>query len=232
MPSARPLVVVSQAAHRPFPEVLAEVRRQHPQAVLRVDDMASPFGYMTWWRLTWRGPGDLVGVEGDVYPPPGAIAQLLECPRDWCSFPLWLGSRFVEDSNGLTKYSLALRRRHPELLEQVATRARPGPVHFKARTPPAHPSRYVQAVPIPPAALELWPELGEAARWLLGRRGTTSNDRQSDVLMSVALQRRGERVHVHQPPPWHLRYRSWRPDWARQLSVAGGGDQIHAELEG
>lgn len=221
-------MVVSQASHRPFPQVVEEVCKQWPAAVLRTDDMSEPFGYLDWLRLAWGGMGDLVNVEGDVLPPPGAIHSLLECEREWCSYPLWLGTRFVFDSLGLTKFSRALQLRLPQVMEVAALRAKPGPVHFKARTPPALPRRLVGVVPVPAAAVVIWPELKLRQEWLAPRRGTTTASRQSDAVLSLLLQRAGAEPHVHRPEPYHLRYASHIPAWATAVCRP---DQEHGEFE-
>jgi hypothetical protein len=63
-----------------------------------------------WWR---DGEG-FVLVEHDVAPWPGAIGQLIGCPRDWCAYRFPKYQHLIR-SLGCVKFSTRLVRIYPDL---------------------------------------------------------------------------------------------------------------------
>lgn len=112
---AVPLVVICELSGRHFPEVEAEVWRQHPGYHLHVDQPWPQDTYARYLTEEWTIPGDLVVIEGDVLPAPRSIQALLDCPRDWCLHRLWLADHYADITLGLCKFSAHLKRAMPWL---------------------------------------------------------------------------------------------------------------------
>lgn len=111
----RPLVAICELRGRHFPEVEAAVSAQAPDYLLHVDDPWPQDSYARFIEADWRLDRDLVIVEGDVLPPPGAIAALLNCPQPWCMHRLWLADHYADITLGLCKFSAGLKARFPWL---------------------------------------------------------------------------------------------------------------------
>lgn len=79
-------------------------------------------GYAELLMELWRAPHEWVLCEQDTAPPEGALTQMVECEREWCTLPHWVGTHWETRSLGVARFSLALRRRFPNLMEQAVGR--------------------------------------------------------------------------------------------------------------
>src|SRR5262245_35332543 len=75
------------------------------------------FGYGEWLSILWRSGDGFILIEHDIAPWVGAIAQLMDCPRDWCAFRYPKGGRPIR-ALGCVKFSTSLVRALPDLPEQ------------------------------------------------------------------------------------------------------------------
>lgn len=64
-----------------------------------------PYGYAKAFEQWWGYPGDLVIVEHDIVPADGQIAEMLQCPEEWCSAAYSVGEGRTTTGLGLTKIS-------------------------------------------------------------------------------------------------------------------------------
>ena len=74
-----------------------------------------------YWRLLydlWKRAEDVVLVEHDVIPQPGAVRALLGCPRDWCAVPYQQG-KHVGTGFGCTKLTGAMMARNPDAVSRI-----------------------------------------------------------------------------------------------------------------
>jgi hypothetical protein len=102
----------------PYTELdLETVAAVGPEAVL--SRMGGPTSY---WRLVyalWRGADDFTIVEHDVVPSAAGLAELGACPEDWCAYPYECGGKMMT-ALGCTKFRVAIRTRHPDLISRIA----------------------------------------------------------------------------------------------------------------
>lgn len=87
-----------------------------------VDVSGDEFAYWRLLRGCWRLGRPLLIVEQDNVPHPGALRELLACPRPWCaySYPVaWGGIAETYGAPiglGCVRYSVELQDAHPALL--------------------------------------------------------------------------------------------------------------------
>jgi hypothetical protein len=107
-------------ASEPHPDLLPLLTSQglHPEVVVT----EGLNGYYDFFRERWREGKGFVLVEGDVLPWPGAIQQLLACPRDWCAHAYRLDSGYVP-AFGLVKFTSMLVKRTQGFLERIEDRS-------------------------------------------------------------------------------------------------------------
>lgn len=177
---------------------------QWPATEFRLTSRRDPFAYASLLRDLWREAGDLVICEGDVVPPPGAIAQLLSCSDDWCTHPHWVGERYALDTFGLVKFSADLRRQLPNLADIIA--ARPDPRYWVRRGWTRIPRDCATAVLNGPGRkATLRPDAPAEAHIADYRYRPTTHDWIGlDTSMSKVLQGCGASPHVHLQPTRHL----------------------------
>lgn len=211
--AAPPLVVICHLAGRLFPEVEAAVAEQHPSYARHVDQPHPLRTYADFVRLAWAGLGDLVIVEGDSIPPPGAIPGLLTCRELWCTHPSWVGDRYLDNTLGLVRFSLRLQRLIPDLAEQALTRPWARGNHWDRGLGMSPPERYLGAVPVEPSVAAVWPQLRQRSQELALAWGTTIHPKAIDMALNRVLEVNRISPHVHQPPAPHLRYLN-DPAWA------------------
>lgn len=106
---------------------LQAVLAQVPAARLEPIDHADRYAYGRLLTRVGAESLDLVVVEQDVVPPPGAIAKLLACPRDWCGHRIDCGNGPADATLGLVKFGRRLIRSHPDLFVRAAGRGKIGP---------------------------------------------------------------------------------------------------------
>lgn len=204
--ASRPLVVICARQDRLFPEVESAVREQYADYAVHFDDPFPSRSYPDFIRAAWAGLGDLVIIEGDVLPPPGAIATLLACPGEWCQHELWLGDHFVDINLGLVKFSQRLQQHYPRLPDDALTRQSPRPYGWRKDPAWLEPNKHLGVVPIDKSVLRVWPEMGPQAAERASLPGSTCDPRGIDIRLYYGLTVRGARRHMHNPPPDHLRY--------------------------
>lgn len=185
-------------------ECWAEVERQWPAARMTPLRPGFDYDYADEIRRLWRVPGDLVIVEQDVTPPPGAIQGLLDCPNWWCTHPHRVGSRHLTDTLGLAKFSAYLKRSSPDLADdalapfdpRVATRegwTNVGRASSKATIERRGRRACVrQDAEVPP----VW--------WDARTRPSNVHWSQCDNRLARLLRGLALEPHVHQPPTRHL----------------------------
>lgn len=191
---------------RLFPEVEAATAEQHPDYALHLDEPYPLCTYADFMRVAWKGPGDLVIVEGDSIPPEGAIPALLGCPRPWCSHPSWVGDRYLDNTLGLVKFSAGLRETLPQLAEWALTgqRWRWGPRNRGLED--FNPAQHLGQVKIDESVLRVWPSLAEIVYEMALNPGTDAHPKAIDMRLAYELTKARIGLHVHQPPALHLRY--------------------------
>lgn len=182
------------------------VAEQWPDYATHMDEPYPLCTYADFVRVAWRGPGDLVIVEGDVVPPPGAIEALLDCERPWCSHPSWVGDRYLDDTLGLVKFSAGLREVLPRLAESALTGQgwRWGPRNRGLED--FRPRKHLGVVPLDDSVLGVWPELAGTASEMAYEPGTDAHPKAIDMRLAYELSKARVALHVHQPPARHLRY--------------------------
>lgn len=175
----------------------------------------SPFSYADVMRDLWRRPGDLIIVEQDVIPPSGAFDRFIHCPAPWCTHPHWTGEHYQHDSLGLAKFSADLRRRLPQLADQVCAApdsrywVRRGWTHIPRDCSPATLNRDgVRACLRPDVPVYMWPPD-------IAMRPTTHDWMAIDTDLSYALRSYGIVPHVHMGPTVHLHDYDLYPTSAR-----------------
>lgn len=215
-----PLVVVCALRGRLFGEVIEALEAQWPAYAVHLDEPHPLASYADFVRVAWKGPDDLVIVEGDSIPPEGSIARLLECPEPWCSHPSWVGDRYLDNTLGLVKFSYGLRSTLPYLAEIALT---VGSYRIGGRNRGLgdfEPARHLGLVEIEPSVAKVWPELREAAYEMRLNPGTSAHPKAIDMRLVYELLKAKIRVHVHQPPAPHLRYANDPNLTARQRESA------------
>ena len=103
------------------------VLAQAPAARLVPIDPDDPYAYGRTLTRVAAESLDLIVVEQDVIPPPGAIAGLLACPDGWCGHRVDCGNGPADATLGLAKFGRQLLRRHPDLFVRAAGRGKVGP---------------------------------------------------------------------------------------------------------
>ena len=103
------------------------VLAQAPAARFVPIDPADPYAYGRTLTRVAAESLDLIVVEQDVIPPPGAIAGLLACPDGWCGHRIDCGNGPADATLGLAKFGRQLLRRHPDLFVRAAGRGKVGP---------------------------------------------------------------------------------------------------------
>ena len=223
---APPLVVICALRGRLFPEVEAAVAEQWPDYAIHLDDPHPLASYADFVRTVWAGLGDLVIVEGDSIPPPGAIAGLLECEHVWCSHPSWVGYGYLDNTLGLVKFSLGLQQTLPRLAETALAKEPFRGQRWNRGLADFEPKRYLGRVEVEPSVLRVWPELAGIAAERALERGTTSHPKAIDMRLDYELRKARVGIHVHQPPAPHLRYANdpaWLEGWPTSLPSALAG---------
>lgn len=205
------MVVVPYVAGKVHQAVLDEVLSQAPAARLvelpranpeRIDERSFAFAQLL--RELWREPGDLVVVEHDYLPSPGAIQRLLDCPHDWCTHPAWIHDRYLLASLNLARFSGRLKAAQPHLMDYVAA---PNPWWSGARAGVGEASG--QALPVRfgysrqlrclrPDEVDPWPE-SDPRSW-----PTSRHWRIVDTGIVTQMRQRGIKHHTHFPPGRHL----------------------------
>lgn len=74
-----------------------------------------------YWRLMvhlWEAGETFIIVEHDIVVPPGALAAMWECPRDWCAHPYRMGS-IVATALGCVKFGAGLLQRQPKAVSRI-----------------------------------------------------------------------------------------------------------------
>jgi hypothetical protein len=211
-----PLVVICALRGRLFPEVVEAVAEQWPDYAIHLDNRHPLASYADFMRTVWAGLGDLVIVEGDCVPPPGSIRALIDCPRQWCSHPSWVGDHYLDNTLGLARFSQSLQEVLPRLAD-VALAQEPfkgnrhnrGLEEFMAE-------RYLGPVVVEASVAKVWPELQGRAWERALERGTTAHPKAIDMRLSYELTKARVLLHVHEPPSKHLRYPNDPTDWSRR----------------
>ena len=210
---AGPLVVICALKGRLFPGVVDAVARQWPNYAVHLDEPHPLATYADFMRTIWTGWGDVVVIEGDCIPPPGAIPALLACAEPWCSHPSWVGDHYLDDTLGLVKFSAALQEARPRLADQALAkpefrrqRHNRGLEHFE-------PAQFLGVVRIEPSISRVWPELPCWAAQRAEQPGTTAHPKAIDMRLAYELTKARVPLHVHRPPGKHLRYPNDPTDW-------------------
>jgi hypothetical protein len=206
--------------------VEAAVREQWPAYAVHLDQPHPLRTYADFVRTIWQGLGDIVIVEGDSIPPPGAIRGLLDCEHVWCSHPSWVGDRYLHNTLGLVKFSLGLQSVLPGLADEALSRPHDFGRHHDRGLGWEKPNRHLGVVPVEPSVLAIWPELAGLANERALLPGTTIHPKAIDMALNRVLEIRKVPVHVHQPPAPHLRYGNdpaWNARWPASLSPRAAG---------
>ena len=97
------------------------------------DTSGSDVAYYELLTRIWAEGEGFVLLEQDKVPDQGALRELYDCPRAWCSYPhLTAGGGMAEfPTLGCTKFATELMEKYPQLMEIVGTRdAGYGPKHW------------------------------------------------------------------------------------------------------
>jgi len=94
------------------PQTLAALEAQWPDFEPWEHDPGDDYSQSDTWRKLWRTDGDLVVVEQDVIPQPGAIQAMFDCPNPWCWAPQWNGTTYVAETVSLVKFGHDFRQAH------------------------------------------------------------------------------------------------------------------------
>jgi hypothetical protein len=93
-------------------------------------------GYWRALRALWGEGEGFIVVEHDIVVWPGAMAELVACPRDWCQCPYSYGrAGGTIVGLGCTKFSTFLLDRYPDVMEEAWD---PVPEMTDHRHPPGH----------------------------------------------------------------------------------------------
>ena len=82
------------------------------------DVSASDTSYTRLLEALWGAGEPFALVEHDIVPHPGALAELLGCPRPWCAFSYQLGS-ITHAGLGCTRFSAGLLAAVPDAVERT-----------------------------------------------------------------------------------------------------------------
>lgn len=161
------------------------------------------FSYAQGLRERWTGVRDLVVCEADVEPAAGSLAELRECPHDWCVFRIWTGQRFDTDTLGLVRFSRRLQRGAPNLMHYIAAPIDPrywvrmGWTNIPRDCSPAVlngvGSRTCLGPHAPPNAAAIFSEM----------RPTTADSMALDTRIAERIRMLDVEPHLHEPPPNH-----------------------------
>lgn len=191
--------------------VLERVLGEHPEA-RAIELPRAPaeelgeasFAFAGLLRELWPEPGDLVVVEHDYLPPPGAIQALLDCGHNWCTHPAWIHDTYLVGSLNLARFSAALKAREPDLMDYVAapnpwwSGARTGVGEVSGRGLPARFGYRRELRCLRPGETDPWPD-GDPSSW-----PTSRHWRIVDTGIVTQMRRRGVKHHTHYPPGRHL----------------------------
>jgi hypothetical protein len=79
----------------------------------------------SYWRLLcdiWAGQDDVVMIEHDIIPWPGAIDELWRCPSAWCTYTYEMREGFgIHHAFGCVKLGTKLFEELPDVWKNVAT---------------------------------------------------------------------------------------------------------------
>ncbi len=101
-------VLVPHVAGQLRPQTKAAVLRQCRAARIVEHDAADRESYSRLLIEMCRLPGDLIVVEQDIVPPPGAIAALRRCVHPWCYHMVELRGMLTPATLGLVKFGWRL----------------------------------------------------------------------------------------------------------------------------
>jgi hypothetical protein len=104
-----------------LPAICDAVRSTSCLPILRFLDPDDDGAYGKLLTEYWSLGADLIVCEHDNVPTAAQLDELASCGHDWCGFPYRHGERVAERCLGLTKFSLAFRRRLPHVMEGAAT---------------------------------------------------------------------------------------------------------------
>ncbi len=94
-------------------------------AVERIDVSGNPFGYQEHLQARWDEGATFVNMEHDIVPWPGALQELVACPRNWCFFGYLADIDFVATNAapfGLVKFGASLIAAMPDVWELMSRR--------------------------------------------------------------------------------------------------------------
>jgi hypothetical protein len=107
----------------PFVHFRPELRR-----ALEADGIEARFidtsGWQGYWIMLasmWEAGDTFIVLEQDKFPAPGALHELWECPRAWCTYPVPTRTGGVSPYPALacTKFDASLMRADPDLMTKV-----------------------------------------------------------------------------------------------------------------
>jgi hypothetical protein len=168
------------------------VRAQVGEAATFLADPGGGMFYADLLRRLYHEPGDLIIVEQDVVPPPGALRGLLDCPGLWCGHRLPFEGKLNYGTLGLARFSAELKRLLPLLFDYAL--ARPPWLRQMVCLKPGEPNAFASHDPRDWPSTVGWP-------WC-------------DSLILRELETRGAHWHEHSPPVEHLH------DWAGEPASA------------
>lgn len=116
--SAESLLATSIAV--PFKELCAETVASLHGNEVRYAPMLSDDSYCELLADLWQIGKSFIIVEHDIVVNETTIDELRACDHDWCAMPFPYRGEDFAYSLACTKFSAALIRRHPQLMERVA----------------------------------------------------------------------------------------------------------------
>ena len=120
------VIQISQPAiPRPHPKTDAALRLYAPDAE-RVDVSGSLRAYSELLCRVWADGKRTLIVEHDIEIGPDTVRQAMRCPRPWCVWPYngpgWEAGGMLRTSTGCAKFSGAMMRAEPDLMEVASHR--------------------------------------------------------------------------------------------------------------
>lgn len=77
--------------------------------------METEYDYGQFWTDLWEYRQSFINIEHDVAPWPGAIYELMDCPKPWCAFEYPSAPHNVLNALGCIKIGLTIMNAYPNL---------------------------------------------------------------------------------------------------------------------
>lgn len=112
---ARPWVLLPRVLEVTAGSPVVWVAGRHADFCSAPVDARNPHDYADLLAAAWALPGDLIVIEGDVWPTTDQLDTICTCGHDWCGYTYTGRHHGVGPTLGCTRFSARLRAARPSL---------------------------------------------------------------------------------------------------------------------